>query len=135
MYKFRCQHSRRSTKASLISTNKITNIQNQLDETNNNYLALQADNKFLRDRINSLETYSRRNNFLFHGIEEKRNETERDCGAAIRRVLNIIVPDAVNHVYIIRCHRKGRTRLDKRAQSYASLIPKTGNTSGTIKRM
>ena len=95
-------------KASLINTNKITDVQNQLDKTNNNYLALQADDRFLRDKINCLETYSRRDNLLFHGIEEKSIKTDRDCAAVVRRVLNTIVPDAVNHIYIIRCHRKGR---------------------------
>ena len=40
--------------------------------------------------------------------KEKHNETDRDWAAAVRRVLNTIVPDVVNHIYIIRCHRKGR---------------------------
>lgn len=84
--------------------NEITDLKSQLNKTNSNF-------QQLHDKVNNLENQSRRDNLLFHGIKEMKGETDADCK---RKIYNILVrkmqllPNQVNNMRVVRCHRKGR---------------------------
>ena len=73
----------------------------------------------LEDKLSYLEAQSKRNNLVFHGIPEEKEETWDDCEAAVRKILEekMGMEEAWRDtdIAIERAHRigrfsKGRTR-------------------------
>lgn len=88
----------------------LKKVEERIDVINNQMVAMQIENRDLRAKVNTLETYQRKDNLLFHGIDEKRNETSSDCAQEVRRILHKLDPDdtkGLQNTKIIRCHRKG----------------------------
>ena len=81
---------------------------------------LTAKNNRLTEMQESQDTYSRRENLVIRGIDEREDETEDVCVNVAKDIfinkMNIGV-DAVNNMTIVRCHRLGNK-----------------DTSGTYKR-
>ena len=64
--------------------------------------------KGLESRIDQLENYSRRDNLLFYGFDEDKNE---DCLERVKNIIiNKILPDDPNakNIRFVRVHRLGR---------------------------
>ena len=70
----------------------------------------------LKHQVNSVETYSRKNNIVFYGITEDQHETNDQCLAAVRNFMikNLSIPlDKANTIVVMRCHclkQRGRNR-------------------------
>ena len=73
--------------------------------------ALLSENSRLKDRLLKLEEYSRRNNILFHGIQEREGE---NCYDVIQQFLvkSLQIPDASSY-QIGNAHRLGLKRNGK----------------------
>ena len=66
--------------------------------------AIRQENRFLKEKIVSLEACSRRENLLFYGINESREETSRDCATQVYSVLGKFDPQ-FKDIYILKRHR------------------------------
>lgn len=69
-----------------------------------------SENKMLKQRTNSLENYSRRNNIVIRGIAETDKETNASCEESVRNFLRDqlkLSDDIVEAMTFIRCHRLG----------------------------
>ena len=84
-------------------------------------MELRSDNQELKTQVTDLESkvaylegQSKRNNLMFHGIPESRDETWDDCEKAVRKILdrNLEMPNASDdsEVPIERAHCVGNTR-------------------------
>ena len=62
----------------------------------------------IKTQTNNMETYSRRDNLLFHGIDQPANESNFSCAKAVRKFmveqLQFNDGDA-SAVQFVRCHR------------------------------
>ena len=62
----------------------------------------------IRTQTNSMETYSRRDNLLFHGIRHPTNESNFSCTKSVRKflvnLLEMSVEEALS-VQFVRSHR------------------------------
>ena len=70
---------------------------------------LKSDNKRLKDRLDKLESYSRRDNLIFHGVQQKPDE---DCHRVAQLIMqnNLNIPHA-SEMKFDRCHRiPGKTK-------------------------
>lgn len=74
--------------------------------------SLFTENRKLRSEITKLEEYSRRNNLLFHGFDERQGE---DCVLRIQSFLadNLDLGDAGRRILISKAHRMGPKHQDK----------------------
>ena len=69
-----------------------------------------SDHNKLLEKVNRLENQSRRDNLLFYGFKEERNEDET---AIKRKLFNLLTtqmrlaPHVVENMKVVRCHRKG----------------------------
>lgn len=74
---------------------------------------LEAENRHLRNKVESLENQSRRNNLVFYGLEESDTETWDQCESKvtdfIKDELNIEIDTAID-----RAHRLGKKRTRSR---------------------
>ena len=86
---------------------KIQEISEKLSHANCEIGALKQENRFLKEKIVNLEAYSRRENLLFNGINESRDETSRDCATQVYSVLEKI-DSQFKDINILKCHRKGK---------------------------
>ena len=70
---------------------------------------LKHENIDLKEKLLSLECYSRRNNLVFEGIRESRGETDFHCYSKVVDALSNIpdLSDYAFHIRISRCHRVG----------------------------
>ena len=68
---------------------------------------LKQENRSLKDKIINLESYSRRDNLLFYGIHERREEKNKDCATKVYDVLKSMKSE-FSEIPIIKCHRKGK---------------------------
>ena len=59
------------------------------------------------ERIIQLETRSMRNNLIFSGLHEAKNEKEEDIRKLLKEVFDVMKLDPGN-INVIRCHRLGR---------------------------
>ena len=62
---------------------KISKLSEKLTQTESEMAANKLENQQLESKITSLEAYSRRENLLFFGVDEQRNETDRDCATQV----------------------------------------------------
>ena len=77
---------------------------------------LRDENRNLNDRLNKLEYHQRRNNFLFDGFAEMKNERETDCLQLIRSAIQNMANTEDFHskeewaesIIINRIHRYGK---------------------------
>lgn len=86
----------------------IAQIRDELSETRQELKLLKLENDKLRDQANKLETYSRRDNILFYGIQMLDNETSGQCDGAVRSFMKDrlkMSADVVNDIVLVRCHR------------------------------
>ena len=86
---------------------KISKLSEKLTQTESEMAAIKLENQQLKSKIISLETYSRRENLLFFGVDERRNETDRDCATQVFKILEKIDPE-FKDIQILKCHRKGK---------------------------
>ena len=89
------------------NSNKISELSKKLTQTESEMSALKIENQHLKNKILSLESYSRRENLLFYGVDEQRNETDRDCATKVLEILRKVDPEYIN-MQILKCHRKGK---------------------------
>ena len=72
---------------------------------------LEQDYARLQKQQNSLESYSKRDNLLIHGVKDEGNDDDESCIALVRSIfieqLGLSEADATNMVFV-RCHRMGR---------------------------
>lgn len=69
---------------------------------------LKDENVFLKNKSNQIESYSRRDNLLFYGIVEKKQETNEMCEMAVRTFFKnqLKISDVeINLIKFVRCHR------------------------------
>ena len=78
-----------------MSSDTVTDLQNQLTKCQNDY----SD---LHEKMNLLESYSRRNNLIFEGLPENKNE---DLNRSLRQILSDLSLDL--DMLIVACHRLG----------------------------
>ena len=69
---------------------------------------LDNDNRALREELNTMEQYSRRNCLVVHGIPE--SETKEDCSDALQHVFNGKLNVSVAPQCIDRSHRRTKPR-------------------------
>ena len=74
---------------------------------------LLCENSALKSQANSLETYSRRDNFIIHGIPEPDKESATQCEKSVKQFfvnhLNLTDQESTD-IKFIRCHRLHTTR-------------------------
>ena len=87
---------------------KISKLSEKLTQTESEMAAIKLENQQLKSKIISLETYSRRDNLLFFGVDERRNETDRDCATQVFKILEKNWPGIHKNIQILKCHRKGK---------------------------
>ena len=90
-------------------------IEDQTEKKESARLARQV--RDLEDKLSYLEFQSKRNNLVFHGIPEEKDETWDDCGAAVRKILEekMGMEEAWRDtdIAIERAHRIGRFSKDR----------------------
>lgn len=72
-------------------------------ETDSRLKSLEAENKRLREEVNSLQSFSRRNNLRIYGIRERKNE---NCEQLVLDALKKVCPNFNNRTFE-RVHRLG----------------------------
>ena len=107
--------SNKSTKKKLKSVSEKNNATSQLAtslakkvitlETTSNLL--QEQHCELKEKILDLEFRQRRNNLVFDGLPEVRNETDYDCFQKVLYIIRNIPGINTSNVKIDRCHRLG----------------------------
>ena len=78
---------------------KLDNVEYQMSH-------ITTENATLREKVNSLENKSRRDNLLFTGFKEEKGETEDMCKAKIYEVLRYkccIPVERLDAVRVVRC--------------------------------
>ena len=100
--------------STIAKTNEISSEQMELRSENQELKTQETD---LESKVVYLEGPSKRNNLMFHGIPESRDETWDDCEKAVRKILdrNLEMPNASadSEVPIERAHRVGKYSRDK----------------------
>ena len=96
--------------------NQLTKIEEslcyqKLAETESRLLALEEENKMLKERLNDMDTKSRKNNIRFYGLAEDKNE---DCEGVLMGRLRGFFPSFDNRtfetVYRVGQYRHGMIR-------------------------
>ena len=114
---------------------KIQEISEKLSHANCEIGALKQENRFPKEKIVNLEAYSRREDLLFYGINESRDETSRDCATQVYSVLAKI-DSQFKDINILKCHRKGKYIRGQKRHIIAKfdrdlICDKKGNLKGT----
>ena len=71
-------------------------------------------NTDLNEKVLDLEYQQRRNNLVFDGIPESENETDYQCYEKILMAISGLKNVNTNDIWIARCHRLGRKKLNQR---------------------
>ena len=97
--------------STIAKTNEISSEQMELRSENQELKTQITD---LESKVAYLEGQSKRDNLMFHGIPESRDETWDDCEKAVRKILerNLGIIDD-SEVPIERAHRVGKYSRDK----------------------
>ncbi len=75
------------------------------------FAKLKSDKNTLLSKVVRLEDHSRRDDLLFYGISEERNDTDEHCQRKIyelHRSKSDIPQHIQDNMKIVRCHRIGR---------------------------
>ena len=89
----------------------------------------------IKTQTNNMETYSRRDNLLFHGIDQPANESNFSCAKAVRKFmveqLQFNDGDA-SAVQFVRCHRLPENNRNAQSKPIIVRFKTTliGNSSG-----
>lgn len=90
---------------------------------------LKNENHGLKMHINNVDCYSRRDNLVFHGIDDPDNETNEQCITALRNfMINVLkLPaDRVESIAFVRCHRmpsrSGKRPIIARFKDYSDRV-------------
>jgi uncharacterized protein YoxC len=90
---------------------KLNAIDQSLYDKDKKYNELLRTVNSLNERLNKLESYSRRDNLLFNGIQEAPSGTKEsvdDCAWKVREVLeNHLGIENAKQMRFVRCHRVG----------------------------
>ena len=81
----------------------------------------------IKTQINNMETYSRRDNLIFHGIVEPTNESSVSCAKSVRKFMVDklqLSENAAAGVEFVRCHRINES---KRASTCKPIIVRFKN--------
>ena len=84
------------------------NLREKVDQLEDSNRKLQVENSKIKEDLVRLECHSRRNNLLFTGFSEERNEGERKCLEKVMMVLREAEVDNLENIVINRCHRTGQ---------------------------
>ena len=82
--------------------------QMKIESVKSDNLELKSKYDAIRTQTNSMETYSRRDNLLFHGIRQPTNESDFSCAKSIRKFLVNqlqMSEEEASSVQFVRCHR------------------------------
>ena len=92
---------------------KFNEMQNEVGALKLECRRLRCENSALKSQANSLETYSRRDNLIIHGIPEPDKESATQCEKSVKQFfvnhLNLTDQESTD-IKFIRCHRLHTTR-------------------------
>jgi hypothetical protein len=89
-------------------TAKVDGQNKRQDKTTEMLLASRRENSILKDKLIHLDTYIRRENLKFSGINEDKNETVWQCRRKMWDLfVNKLGIDYGNEIEFHRCHRLG----------------------------
>ncbi len=80
----------------------------EMDDFKLQFSKLKSHHNALHSNVVRLEDHSRRDNLLFYGISEERNETGEHCQRRIYELLRSktdISQHMLNNIQIVRCHK------------------------------
>ena len=87
--------------------------QMKIESVKSDNIKLKPKYDAIRTQTNSMETYSRRDNLLFHGIRQPTNESDFSCTKFVRKFLvnqlQMTEEEALS-VQFVRCHRLNELR-------------------------
>ena len=89
----------------------IQRLEQQLVASNRRCNGLQEENRKLTARVDSQESYTRKENLVIRGIKDNGDETPEASIAAVRNVFIRdlkLDADVVNKMIFVRCHRLGK---------------------------
>ena len=93
--------------------NMFDEMQNEVGALKLGCRKLRCENSTLKSQANSLETYSRRDNLIVHGIPESDKESATQCEKSVKQFfvnhLNLTDQESTD-IKFIRCHRLHTTR-------------------------
>ena len=103
---------------------KLESVASKMENTIEEQTKMKAENKKLtkqvkdlEDKVSYLEGQSKRNNLLFHGVPERKDETWEECEVAVRKILEekLGMEEAWSEsdIEIERAHRVGKFTKDK----------------------
>ena len=82
--------------------------QMKIESVKSDNIELKSKCDAIRSQTNSMETYSRRDNLLFHGIRQPINESNFSCAKSVRKLLVDqlqMTEEEASSVQFVRCHR------------------------------
>ena len=94
--------------ASEINAAAIQEIRAEMSDLRRECNGLKTENADLKRQCNNMESYSRRENIIFHGIKDCEGESNEQCVATLREFMkNILNIDGnvVDGIKFVRCHR------------------------------
>ena len=90
------------------NSSAIQELRSEMMDLKRECADLKNENSILKKQCNNIETYTRKDNIIFHGIQETDQETNEQCVGAVRafmrNTLNINC-DVVDNIRFVRCHR------------------------------
>ena len=112
-----------------IDTLKQSHMKQQLEtETLKiDYRDVKSEYTTIKTQTNNMETYSRRDNLIFHGIVEPTNESKVSCAKSVRKFMVDklqLSENAAAGVEFVRCHRINES---KRASTCKPIIVRFKN--------
>ena len=99
---------------------EYSSLQMKIESAKSDNIELKSKCDAIRSQTNSMETYSRRDNLLFHGIRQPTNESDFSCAKSVRKFLvkqlQMTEEEAssVKFVRCCNCARGGYQKVNKR---------------------
>ena len=86
----------------------IQELRNEMKEVKRECCDLRRENEELKLQTNNIETYSRKNNIIFHGITDDKAESNAQCADAVRTFMKTVLKmdeHLVRNIRFAKCHR------------------------------
>lgn len=105
-----------NTQSCLENTGAINELRQEMSKLSARCNNLQHENNELKKQINQVDTYTRRDNLVFHGIRETPSESNSQCILALRKFFrDILHIGEADEIVFVRCHRlKGSSYMSTR---------------------
>ena len=101
---------------------KLESVASKMENTTEEQTKLKAENEKLtkqdlEEKVSYLEGQSKRNNLLFHGVPEQKDEKWEECEVAVRKILEeklgMEEASSESDIATERAHRVGKFTKDK----------------------